>query len=75
MIALQAIKLEEGLDEVTEPGPDNWLPLSKNCRVPKDVREEKRVQDVFVQINVRERCIAVDYMLRSGEGVSRYVRF
>ncbi|KAF2473343.1 uncharacterized protein BDR25DRAFT_302281 [Lindgomyces ingoldianus] len=74
MVALQCVKLEEGLDEVFDLGPENWLPLGR-CSAGDDIAEPRRVQDVFVSVNMAERHIAVNYLMRSGESIDRYVEF
>ncbi|KAF2263728.1 hypothetical protein CC78DRAFT_533736 [Lojkania enalia] len=74
MVAIQCVKLEEGLAEVVEPGPDNWLPLGHKCKSASDISEERRVQDVFVSVNMAERQVGVNYLLRSGESFDRYVK-
>ncbi|KAF2191044.1 hypothetical protein K469DRAFT_720016 [Zopfia rhizophila CBS 207.26] len=74
MVALQCVKLEEGLDEVFDLGPENWLPLG-TCKDGGEVEEQRRVQDVFVSVNMAERHIAVNYLLRNGENLNRYVKF
>lgn len=75
MVALQCLKLEEGIDQVTDLGPENWLPLSPKYKDSSDVEEKRRVQDIFVSVNMAERQIGVNYLMRSGEALDRYVRF
>jgi hypothetical protein len=75
MVALQVVKLEEGINETVEVGPQNLLPTTPKCKEAKDVIESKRVQDVFVSVNMAERQIGVNYLMRSGESIDRYVRF
>jgi hypothetical protein len=75
MVAALCVKLEEGIDPATELGPDNWLPLSPKCKDVRDVQEKRRVQDVFICVNMAERHIAVNYLMRSGEALDRYVKF
>ncbi|KAF2712408.1 hypothetical protein K504DRAFT_488842 [Pleomassaria siparia CBS 279.74] len=75
MVALNCVKIEEGIDNATELGDGNWLPMGKSVKEMKDVHERKRVQDVFVQVNMAERQIGVNYLLRSGESLDRYVKF
>ena len=75
MVALQCIKLEEGMDPATELGPENWLPLNPKCKGAEDVVEAKRVQDIFVGVNMAERQIGVNYLLRSGEALDRMLKF
>ncbi|ORY10403.1 hypothetical protein BCR34DRAFT_602119 [Clohesyomyces aquaticus] len=74
MVSLQCVKLEEGLDEGVDLSYDNWLPLGK-FKSGTDIPEPKRVQDVFVAVNMAERQIAVNYHMRSGLKVDRYVKF
>lgn len=75
MVSLQCVKIEEGIDATVDLGPDNWLPLNPECTDGSQVPEIKRVQDVFVSVNMTERQIGVNYLLRSGETVDRYVKF
>jgi hypothetical protein len=75
MVALNCVKIEEGIDPVVDLGPENWLPLNSKCNDSSDILESKRVQDVFVQVNMAERQIGVNYLLRSGESFDRYVKF
>lgn len=75
MVALQCVKLEEGIDQVMDLGSENWLPLTPRCKHSADVPEKRRVQDVFVSVNMAERQIGVNYLMRSGEALDRYVRF
>ncbi|KAF2735009.1 hypothetical protein EJ04DRAFT_512011 [Polyplosphaeria fusca] len=75
MVALQCVKLEEGISDVVDLGPENWLPLSNKCKECSDIQEARRVQDVFVSVNMAERQIGVNYLLRSGESLDRYVKF
>lgn len=75
MVALQCIKLEEGMDPSIEPGADNWLPLTTKCKDSSGVEEKKRVQDVFVSVNMADRQIGVNYLMRSGDAIDRYVKF
>jgi hypothetical protein len=75
MVALQCIKLEEGMDQSTELGPEDWLPLSPKCKSKEEIVEGKRVQDIFVSVNMAERQIGVNYLMRSGEAIDKYVRF
>ena len=75
MVALQVVKLEEGINESVEVGPQNFLPTTPKCKESSDVVESKRVQDVFVSVNMAERQIGVNYLMRSGENVDRYVKF
>ncbi|KAF2872183.1 hypothetical protein BDV95DRAFT_38257 [Massariosphaeria phaeospora] len=75
MVALQCVKLEEGIDQIVDLGPDNWLPLTSKCTEGADVAERRRVQDVFVSVNMAERQIGVNYLMRSGESLDRYVKF
>ncbi|KAJ4305149.1 hypothetical protein N0V90_000680 [Kalmusia sp. IMI 367209] len=60
MVALQCIKLEEGMDPGVELGSNNWLPLTAKCKDSSDVEERKRVQDVFVSVNMADRQIGVN---------------
>jgi hypothetical protein len=75
MVALNCVKTEEGIDADVDLGPENWLPLNSRCNDSGDISESKRVQDVFVQVNMAERQIGVNYLLRSGESLDRYVKF
>jgi hypothetical protein len=75
MVALQCIKLEEGMDPGVELGTDNWLPLTTKCKESSNVEEKKRVQDVFVSVNMADRQIGVNYLMRSGDAFDRYVKF
>ena len=75
MVALNCVKIEEGIDPVVDLGPENWLPLNSRCNDSSDISESKRVQDVFVQVSMAERQIGVNYLLRSGESLDRYVKF
>lgn len=75
MVALNCIKLEEGMDSSVEPGPDNWLPLTTKCRDSSHVEESKRVQDLFVNVNMADRQIGINYLMRSGDAIDRYVKF
>lgn len=75
MVALNCIKLEESMDFNVDPGADNWLPLSSKCRDSSQVEESKRVQDVFVNVNMADRQIGVNYMMCNGVPVERYVKF
>ncbi|KAF2111685.1 hypothetical protein BDV96DRAFT_649663 [Lophiotrema nucula] len=75
MVALQCVKLEEGIAEIVDLGPENWLPLNNKCKDATDIVERKRVQDVFVSVNMAERQIGVNYLMRSGESLDRYVKF
>lgn len=74
MVALQCVKLEEGLDDVFDIGIENWLPLGR-CKDARDIHIGRRIQEVFVSVNMVERHIAVNYLLQSGEGIDRYVKF
>jgi hypothetical protein len=75
MVALQVVKLEEGIAEMVDLGPDNWLPLNPKFKEAKDVAEGSRVQDVFVSVNMAERKVGCNYLMRSGESLDRYVKF
>lgn len=75
MVALQCIKLEESMDPAVELGADNWLPLTTKCKDSSNVEEKKRVQDVFVSVNMADRQIGVNYLMRSGDAFDRYVKF
>lgn len=75
MVALQVVKLEEGIGEIVDLGQDNWLPLNPKCKEGGDIAEGRRVQDVFVSVNMAERQIGVNYLMRSGECLDRYVKF
>ncbi|KAL1610256.1 hypothetical protein SLS60_001921 [Paraconiothyrium brasiliense] len=75
MVALNCIKLEEGMDPAVELGADNWLPLTSKCRDSSQVEENKRVQDVFVNVNMADRQIGVNYMMCNGVPVEKYVKF
>ncbi|KAF1978557.1 hypothetical protein BU23DRAFT_227505 [Bimuria novae-zelandiae CBS 107.79] len=75
MVALQCIKLEEGMDPGIELGADHWLPITTKCRDSSSVEERKRVQDVFVSVNMADRQIGVNYLMRSGDAFDRYVKF
>jgi hypothetical protein len=75
MVALHCIKLEEGMDLAVDPGIDNWLPLTSKCRDSSQIEESKRVQDVFVNVNMADRQIGVNYMMSNGVPVEKYVRF
>jgi len=75
LVALNCLKLEEGIDPTVDVGPGNWLPLNPRCKDMRDIVEGKRVQDVFVQVNIAEQKIGVNYLLRSGENLDRYVNF
>lgn len=75
MVAVQVVKLEEGINDTVELGPDNWLPLKSSCKEAGDVPDDVRVQDVFVSVNMAERRIGVNYLMRSGASFDRYVKF
>ena len=75
MVALQCLKLEENIPDRVELGPDNWLPLSPTIQQGSDIPESRRVQNVFVAVNMADRKIVVNYVLRSGENFDRYVPF
>lgn len=75
MVAIQVVKLEEGMSEVVEVGMDNWLPLGNKFKESGEILEGRRVQDVFVSVNMPERQIGVNYLMRSGETLDRYVKF
>ncbi|KAH7139380.1 hypothetical protein B0J11DRAFT_516671 [Dendryphion nanum] len=75
MVALQCIKLEENIAERVELGPDNWLPTSPKVQRGPDIPEHKRVEDVFAAVNMKDRKIVVNYRLRNGENMDRYVTF
>lgn len=75
MVALQCVKLEENIADRVDIGPDNWLPLSPNVKQGADVPESRRVQNVFVAVQMAEMKIVVNYVLRSGENFDRYVSF
>lgn len=75
MVALQCVKLEEGIDQVIDLGADNWLPLTPKCKEMGDIEEKRRVQDVFVSVNMAERQIGVNYLMRSGDALDRWVKF
>jgi hypothetical protein len=75
MVALQIIKLEEGIGEMVELDPDNWLPLNPKIKEAKDVPEASRVQDVFVSVNMAERKVGCNYLMQRGESLDRYVKF
>jgi hypothetical protein len=75
MVAMQCIKMEEGIDAATELGPDNWLPLSPTCTDAEQIEDEKRVDNIFVSVNQGERQIGVNYLMRSGEAFDRMLTF
>jgi len=75
MVALQCIKLEEGIDQATELGPGNWLPLNPKCKGREEIEDSRRVQDIFVGVNMAERQVGVNYVMRSGEALNRYIKF
>ncbi|KAF1959560.1 hypothetical protein CC80DRAFT_590776 [Byssothecium circinans] len=47
LVALQYVKLEEGMDQAVDLGRMNWLPLKEGCGECGDVEEMGRVRDVF----------------------------
>lgn len=75
LVALQIVKLEEGLDQMQDVGPTNWLPLGKKFKEGMSIEEKRRVQDVFVSVNMKEGYIGVNYLTRSGDTFDRYLRF
>jgi hypothetical protein len=75
MVAMQCIKMEEGMDPATELGPDNWLPLSPTCTDAEQIEDERRVDNIFVSVNQGERQIGVNYLMRSGEAFDRMLTF
>lgn len=75
MVALQVVKLEEGINEIVDLGENNWLPIHPKYQEGSQVTESTRVQDVFVQVNMAERQIGVNYLLRNGQNLDRYVKF
>ncbi|CAI6340051.1 unnamed protein product [Periconia digitata] len=75
LVALQIVKLEEGLDQMHDVGPTNWLPLGKDYKEGIHVEEKRRVQDVFISVNMGERCIGVNYLVRSGQAFDRVLKF
>ncbi|KAF2198232.1 hypothetical protein GQ43DRAFT_483475 [Delitschia confertaspora ATCC 74209] len=73
MVALQCVKIEEGLDEVFDLGPDNWLPLSA-VRSAGEIGEMKRVQDVWVSVTgMPDRNVCMKYLMSNGEVVEMNV--
>ncbi|KAF2644831.1 hypothetical protein P280DRAFT_466094 [Massarina eburnea CBS 473.64] len=75
MVALQCVKLEEGMDEMVDLGSMNWLPLNERFRQCADVVEKRRVQDVFVSVNMKEGSIGVNYLMRNGDALDRVLKF
>ncbi|KAF9740144.1 hypothetical protein PMIN06_003765 [Paraphaeosphaeria minitans] len=75
MVAINCIKLEEGMDLAVDLGADNWLPLTSKCRDSSQVEESKRVQTVFVNVNMADRQIGVNYMMCNGVPIEKYVNF
>jgi hypothetical protein len=75
MVAVNTTKLEEGLSDTVELGPDNWLPLGSKVTKCSAVPEEKRVGEIFVSVNMNERQIGCNYMMRNGDCFDRYVKF
>jgi len=75
LVALQCIKIEEGIDQNVEVGTDNWLRFSPKCKDSSDVEERRRVQELFVSVNMADRQIGVNYLMRSGDAFDRSVKF
>jgi hypothetical protein len=75
MVALQVVKLEEGINEIVDLGENNWLPIHPKYKDGGHIAESTRVQDVFVQVNMAERQIGVNYLMRNGQNLDRYVKF
>ena len=62
------------MDQAIDLGPMNWVPLKQGFSACADVGEMRRVQDVFVSVNVRESSIGVNYLMRNGDALDRFLR-
>ncbi|PVI06225.1 hypothetical protein DM02DRAFT_610185 [Periconia macrospinosa] len=75
LVALQVVKTEEGLDPMQDVGPDNWLPLGRNPKEGINIDEKKRVEDVFVSVNMKDRCIGLNYLTKGGAAFEKNLSF
>ncbi|KAF2747350.1 hypothetical protein M011DRAFT_56878 [Sporormia fimetaria CBS 119925] len=75
LVALEVLKLEEGLPESVSPGPDHWVPLSARVRDAGQVGEARRIKDVFVRVDMEKRRIEGVFVGGVGGEVRKNVKF